>query len=140
MMEHDEARSPPGASLVVLHSWGWRSGSRWIDAPPFAELWQEVVGVCTADPLRRIRPLTAETYRQRIKQPSRAKRKLRPAPSGGFDKLLPSALKVDGGTCRRAPAKCCQNITQIVCFYCDCIKYDILQAVMHAPPPSLLIV
>lgn len=54
-MDHEEAGSPVGASLLVLHSWDWWPDSCWIDSIlPFAELCQEVVVVCTADPLQRI--------------------------------------------------------------------------------------
>lgn len=46
-MEYDEARSPLGASLVVLRSRGWWwSDSRWINSPPLqssARRWWESV-------------------------------------------------------------------------------------------------
>lgn len=45
-MEYDEARSLLGASLVVLHSRGRWSDSRWINSPPLqssARRWWESV-------------------------------------------------------------------------------------------------
>lgn len=100
-----EDASPPGASPGCVA----RSGLG-VRQPPdrfsrSAEHRQEVVGVCTADPLRRICHLVGlicslpEQHKQRCERPgwlrkqlSRVKRKVRPAPQGGFSKLLLSAL------------------------------------------------
>lgn len=53
-MDHDDAGSPLGASLLVLHNWDWWSDSRRINSLPLqssAKRWGGGGGVCTVDPL-----------------------------------------------------------------------------------------
>lgn len=51
-MDHDDAGSPLGASLLVLHSWDWWSDSRRINSLPLQSSAKRCVGgFCTVDPL-----------------------------------------------------------------------------------------